>query len=232
MNIKEQSVPTRVIYRLLQFLFPVLIILTSVRLVLYTADVWARIEYRMPGFPKDLYGFSLEDRIYWSSIDIEYLLSDADIHYFDEFTLDDGSPMHNDRELSHMEDVKVLLAIVWKVWGAGITVWLILAAMLWRLDGRNTFLRAVMAGSKLTILLMVFLVIFLLVAFGVLFVAFHRIFFEGSTWLFPLSDTFIRLYPERFWRDIFALLAGVTVLLSGLIGGLARWGLRGKSKSG
>jgi len=228
MNSVKQSIPSRVIYRLIQVLLPFVIILTSVRLVLYTADVWVKIEYRMPGFPTDLYGFSLDDRIYWSSIDIDYLLTDAENNYFDEFTLDDGSPMHNDRELRHMQDVKNLLDTVWKVWGSGIFFLLGLAAVLWWLDGRAIALRAVIAGSKLTVLLMIFLVIFLLAAFGVLFVGFHRIFFEGSTWLFPLSDTFIRLYPERFWRDIFALLAGVTVLLSGLIGGVARWSLRAK----
>jgi integral membrane protein (TIGR01906 family) len=228
MNSVKQSMLSRLIYRLIQALLPIVIILASVRLVLYTADVWVKVEYRMPGFPSDLYGFSMEDRIYWSSIDIDYLLSDARINYFDNFTLDDGSPMHNERELKHMEDVKELLETVWKVWGSGIFFLLSLAAVLWWLDGRAIALRAVIAGSKLTVLLMIFLVIFLLVAFGVLFVGFHRIFFEGSTWLFPLSDTFIRLYPERFWRDIFALLAGITVLLSGLIGGIARWGLRVK----
>ena len=228
MNSVKQSTPSRVIYWLIQVLFPFVIILTSVRLVLYTADAWVKIEYRMPGFPADLYGFSLDDRIYWSSIDIDYLLTDARIDYFDEFTLDDGSPMHNDRELSHMQDVKNLLDTVWKVWASGIFFLLTLVAVLWWMDDRAIALRAVIAGSKLTVLLMIFLVIFLLAAFGVLFVGFHRIFFEGSTWLFPLSDTFIRLYPERFWRDIFALLAGVTVLLSWLMGGLARWSLRGK----
>jgi len=228
LNSEKLSLPSRVIYRLIQVLLPIFVILTSVRLVLYTADTWVKIEYRLPGFPKDLYGFSLDDRIYWSSIDIDYLLTDAEIMYFDEFTLADGSPMHNDRELSHMQDVKDLLSTVWKVWGSGIFVLLSLAALLWWMDGRAISLRAVIAGAKLTILLMIMLVIFLLAAFGVLFVGFHRIFFEGSTWLFPLSDTFIRLYPERFWRDIFALLAGVTVLLSGLVGGVARWLLRAK----
>jgi integral membrane protein (TIGR01906 family) len=228
MNPVKQSILSRLIYRLIQALLPIVIILTGVRLVLYTADAWIKVEYRMPGFPPDLYGFSMEDRIYWSSIDIDYLLSDARINYFDNFTLADGSPMHNERELKHMEDVKELLETVWKVWGSGVFFLFSLAAVLWWLDGRAIALRAVIAGSKLTVLLMIFLVLFLLVAFGVLFVGFHRIFFEGSTWLFPLSDTFIRLYPERFWRDVFVLLAGAAVLLSGLIGGIARWGMRAK----
>ena len=160
-NSVKQSIPSRVIYLLIHVLFPIVIILTSVRLVLYTADTWVKIEYRMPGFPVDLYGFSLDDRIYWSAIDIDYLLTEARINYFDEFTLDDGSPMHNDRELSHMQDVKNLLDTVWKVWASGIFFLLTLVAVLWWMDDRAIALRAVIAGSKLTVLLMIFLVIFL-----------------------------------------------------------------------
>ena len=65
--------------------------------------------------------------------------------------------------------------------------------------------------------LMVVLVVGLVIGFGVLFVGFHRIFFEGDSWLFSYSDTFIRLYPERFWRDTFALVAIVTLSLALLL---------------
>ncbi len=55
------------------------------------------------------------------------------------------------------------------------------------------------------------ILLFVLVAFGVIFVAFHNVFFEAGTWTFLYSDTLIRLFPERFWRDTFlavGLLAG------------------------
>ncbi len=73
---------------------------------------------------------------------------------------------------------------------------------------------------------MIFLAIGLVIAFGVLFVGFHRIFFEGDTWLFSYSDTFIRLYPERFWRDTFALVAIITIALSWGMRWLASWSRR------
>jgi len=60
-------------------------------------------------------------------------------------------------------------------------------------------------------------------AFGVLFVGFHRIFFEGSTWIFPYSDTFIRLYPERFWRDTFVYVVFMTLVEAILIFLVARY---------
>jgi uncharacterized membrane protein len=42
-----------------------------------------------------------------------------------------------------------------------------------------------------------------LLSFNVLFVAFHNVFFQAGTWMFLFSDTLIRLFPERFWRDTF-----------------------------
>jgi integral membrane protein (TIGR01906 family) len=55
------------------------------------------------------------------------------------------------------------------------------------------------------------LAIGLIVAFPVVFVGFHRVFFEGDTWLFLYSDTLIRLFPERFWQDAFLFIAVATL---------------------
>jgi integral membrane protein (TIGR01906 family) len=67
-------------------------------------------------------------------------------------------------------------------------------------------------GSRLTLAILAFLSLAIAIAFSIVFVGFHRIFFEGDTWLFRYSDTLIRLFPERFWRDTFiALVASTTV---------------------
>ena len=39
----------------------------------------------MPGFPDDSYGFTLEDRVYWSRVDVAYLQNDEGIEYFDAY---------------------------------------------------------------------------------------------------------------------------------------------------
>jgi uncharacterized membrane protein len=57
-------------------------------------------------------------------------------------------------------------------------------------------------------------------AFHVIFVAFHNVFFQAGTWQFLFSDTLIRLFPERFWQDTFialGVLAGGGGLLVGLL---------------
>jgi uncharacterized membrane protein len=51
---------------------------------------------------------------------------------------------------------------------------------------------------------------FVVLSFGILFVAFHNVFFQPGTWTFNFSDTLIRLFPERFWRDVFLIVGGLT----------------------
>jgi integral membrane protein (TIGR01906 family) len=206
----------------LQVLIPVLLLLSSVWVILLTASIWVPVEYRMPGFPPDRYGFTLQDRIEWSAVDIRFLLGSEPITYFDRFQLTDGSPMHNERELVHMEDVKALLDTTRWVLAAGILLAAAVTFLLVRLRGGGYARLAWRSGALWTIYLMVLLGVGLILGFGFVFVGFHRLFFQGSSWIFPLSDTFIRLYPERFWRDTFALVVIVTGLLTGMVYLIAR----------
>jgi integral membrane protein (TIGR01906 family) len=207
---------------MLQILLPIILILTSALIMLVTAKGLIQIEYRLPGFPEDRFGFTLEDRLYWASIDIDYLLGDYGLDYFDDLLLENGSPMHNERELKHMEDVKRLVRAACKVWGIGVGIVFILCVTLWRIGEAKVALKGLLDGSRLTLILMGFLVVGVIIAFGVLFVGFHRIFFEGGTWIFPLADTFIRLYPERFWRDAFVFVGLITVIEATIVHTIAR----------
>lgn len=207
----------RTVVNLLIILIPITLVLTSVFIVLYGAGIWVPIEYRMPGFPEDKYGFDLEDRLYWSSVDIEFLLSNADISYFDSYFLVDGSPMHNARELRHMQDVQILLNIAKQVLLGGWILIILLGVLLWRMSRTQELTQALQRGARTTLILIGVLFLGIIVAFSVIFVGFHRIFFEGDSWLFSYSDTFIRLYPQRFWRDCFILLVIVTLVETSLI---------------
>jgi integral membrane protein (TIGR01906 family) len=206
----------------IRFLLPILLILSSVWIILQTANLWIPLEYRMPGFPDDSYGFTREDRVYWSRVDIAYLQNDEGIEYFDAYRLENGDPMHNARELRHMEDVKNLIGITWRILGLGWVILILVGAIVRSRVGWEPVVEMITASARGTIWLMILLALGLVIAFGVLFVGFHRLFFEGDTWLFAYSDTFIRLYPERFWRDTFALVAIVTLLLSLILRWLPR----------
>ncbi len=58
-------------------------------------------------------------------------------------------------------------------------------------------------------------------AFRFFFVRFHRIFFEGETWLFPGTDTLIQVFPEKFWFDAALLIVILTLIEAAVIGLLA-----------
>jgi len=207
---------------LIHFGLPLVLLLTSVVVLITTARWWTEVEYRLPGFPQDRYGFSLEDRLRWSAVDIDFLLGSDDISFYDDLFLDDGSPMHNARELSHMQDVKDLVDLLKPVWLLGVIILFAGAIIIWRRGELGVLCESLLKGSRLTFFVMISLGLLSLFAFGFLFVGFHRIFFEGTTWIFPYSDTFIRLYPQRFWQDTIAYLAVFTLLEAGVLYLLAR----------
>ena len=210
----------------IQILIPLVLVLGSVRIILVTAKSWLPLEYRISSFPVDTYGFSTEDRIYWSAIDVDYLLAEAEIEYFDAYQLEGGEPMHNERELRHMVDVMEIVLATKRVfqWGLLLLVGLLVFAG-WS-QGIDYALFGLRNGAVWTLVLIAILIIGVIFAFGFVFVGFHRLFFEAGTWTFSYSDTFIRLYPQRFWQDIFFYVGGLVAAQAGVLYGLARVLLR------
>ncbi len=181
--------------------------------------LYAEVEYRMPGFPEDDYGFRFEERLYWARISIDYLLNSENISFLADQRLADGQPLYNGRELSHMLDVKKVVQTT--LWSG----YLIACALvgLWVVARRQKapadFWQAVARGGLITILLVVLVLIGVAISFNQLFTTFHDIFFASGSWVFEYSDTLIRLFPIRFWQDAFAGFG----LLSLLYGGLLAW---------
>ena len=199
-------------------LLPGVLTFLGVRLLLTHA--FPEIEYRMPGFPADEYGFTLQDRLQWSRISIDYLLNDADISFLGDLTFPDGTPLFNRRELSHMQDVKnVVQPVLWVGYG----VWFLMLGLgLWARFGGwwSEYVRGIRRGGWLTVGLVAVIGIFAGISFWQFFTVFHELFFTGDSWLFLYSDTLIRLFPMRFWQDAF-LFAGSLDVLGGLVLGLS-----------
>jgi len=202
---------------IITFSLPFLLIMTAIRLLI--TPLYPIIEYRMPGFPQDPYGFTLQDRLKWSMISIDYLLNDAGLSFLADQHLDDGSPLYNERELGHMQDVRILVQRMIIAWWGLLTILVGLGLWAWRGQWQAGFWKAISRGGWLTIVL-VFLILFgVAINFDWLFTNFHRIFFTGDTWIFLYSDTLIRLFPIRFWQDGFTAM-GIFTLAAGLASGL------------
>ena len=200
----------RLIIVLLVLVTPFFLILTAIR-VLFT-PLYIQVEYRMPGFPQDTYGFTMQDRMQWAGVSMEYLLNDAGIAFLGDQRLPDGTSLYNERELSHMLDVKVVLQRALAVWGILLLIYIGLGFWAWRSNWLPDYFQALSRGSVLTLALIAMILVGVMVSFYQLFTLFHKLFFTGDTWIFNYSDTLIRLFPLRFWQDGFILMGAVTII--------------------
>jgi hypothetical protein len=148
----------RIIAWLVTILLPLAITFLGARLVLTHA--FLEIDYHTPGFPADPYGFTLQDRLRWSKISWDYLLNNADISFLGNLKFPDGSPLFNERELSHMQDVKGViqpgLKVAYGVW------FFMLAIGLWARFGGwwPEYLRGIRRGAWLMVALLVIIGVF------------------------------------------------------------------------
>ncbi len=223
-KIQSAKPETSLFYRILTWVVAIVtlvaLVLTGVRILLVHA--FLPFEYSMPGFPPDPYGFSKADRLYWSGIALDYLLNSEGIDFLGNLRFENGAAVYNERELSHMVDVKIALQNALKVWLASLALLVALGVWAWRSKWANEFRRGVRLGGWLSVFFVGGVILVVLLSFGVFFVGFHEIFFQPGTWMFYWSDTLIRLFPERFWRDIFIYIGVIVAGLGLLVVFLAR----------
>ena len=193
---------------LVSLLIPIALIGAALRILL--SPIYFNIEYRMPYFPVDEYGMTQEERLQWAPYAVEYLVNSADISYLGDLQFEDGAPLYNERELSHMADVKNVVIGALRVWYLSLGILLLLAILAQRSRWMPDYLNGLRRGGIWMIGLAVALG--LIAGIGIttnpdvfweFFALFHAIFFEGDSWLFYYSDTLIRLFPIRFWQDAF-----------------------------
>jgi integral membrane protein (TIGR01906 family) len=211
------KLPTFLSY-LVSLLTPLALIGLALRVLL--TPIYFTVEYNMPYFPADEYGFTKEDRLKWAQPSVEYLVNNADISYLGDLKFDDGTPIYGERELSHMHDVKGVVQGSLKAWYVANVILLVLAVIAQRGGWMPIYLAGLRRGGWWMIGLA--LTLAFIAGAGILldpnifwefFAWFHSLFFEGDTWLFYYSDTLIRLFPIRFWQD--AVIAMAVIALGG-----------------
>jgi len=190
-------------------IIPFFLLITAIRVMV--TPLYARIEYNSPGFPEDTFGFTKQERLYWSEFAINYLVNDSDISYLGDLRFPDGQPLYNQRELDHMVDVKNLVQAAYRAWWVMLAVLVGLGVWAWRGGWSGQYRRGVWRGGWATLGLIFAVLVAVAISFQALFTQFHRLFFTGDTWIFEWSDTLIRLFPMRFWRDAFILVGAVTI---------------------
>ena len=189
-------------------LVPLALIGLGLRVLL--SPLFLQVEYNMPYFPPDQFGFTKADRLKWAPYALNYLTNSADISYLADLKFEDGKPLYNERELSHMDDVKRVTQGALRVWYVSIALLALLGIWAWVGGGWDFYRLGLMRGGWLMVGLAVTIGIIALVGilispdlFFSFFTGFHHLFFKGDSWLFLFSDTLIRLFPIRFWQDAF-----------------------------
>ena len=199
---------------ILSLLFPLMAITSAISVAL--TPLYINAEYSLPGFPPDDYGFTTADRLQWGQYSIDYLMGKVSQAEFSTQTLPDGSPLFNEREISHMLDVRNLTLPVLFIWKIVLAFFVIV--LIFSLLGKwpGEYFKALNNGARLTILLILMILFSVWLNFDLLFTKFHQLFFTGDTWLFYFSDNLIRLFPMRFWRDLFIFIGALTIFISAL----------------
>ncbi len=177
---------------------PLWLILTSVQLV--ATDVFLHLVYDISVVTPDPYGFTEIDRRHYASFALDYLRNAEEIDYLTSLKFPDGNRLFNERELSHMQDVKHVFQAFCAVYGIS-TILVILAAvvMLRNMTTRINAVRAFRTGGYLTLGIIIAVIIISITSWNTFFEQFHNLFFVADSWRFEYSDTLIRLFPETFW---------------------------------
>jgi integral membrane protein (TIGR01906 family) len=201
---------------LVALLVPIALIGLGLRVLL--SPVFLQVEYNMPYFPPDEYGFTKADRLKWAPYALNYLVNGEEISYLGELKFEDGTPLYNERELSHMDDVKRVTQGALRAWYITLAALLLLGIWAWAAGWWQAYRLGLMRGGWLMIGLAVTIGVIAVAGIAVnpdvfwnFFAWFHSLFFEGDSWLFLYSDTLIRLFPIRFWQDAFLWAAAIAL---------------------
>jgi len=215
---------------LIAVVVPPTLIANAMRIL--ATDTFVRHELGRDGFPPDRYGLTDEQREALALRGLRSIEAGSEgIALLERATLPDGSPAFDERELSHMADVRAIFVPIQRGGLVAVLAIAVLAVALARTRLRTAVPRGLLAGALATLVVAVLLVPVILLGFDGFFTRFHEMFFEGDSWRFSSTDTLIRIYPERFWEDVSQLAATITVVQAIVLAPLAWWWLRSAKRS-
>lgn len=216
-------------YKLVMIIaFCLVIIIAGIRFCL--TPLFIDFEYSSPGFPTDKYGFSRDIRTEFAYQSVDYLIGKITDTEFQAITLPNGEPLFNQREFSHMQDVRDLTVIMLRVWYASLGVMLVGILLAFKLDWQKILFQTGKLAGMIIFVFIITVLIGVVLNFDQLFTAFHTVFFEGDTWLFYPDDSLIRLFPTPFWVNVFVTVGVISFTLAFILYFSCRWLLKRNKK--
>jgi len=157
---------------------------------------------------------------------------------FEPFQLKNGTEYFNSNEISHLDDVRILLRNIFIVFY--VCLFLLFATLIALID-RNlaVFFKNISTVAVISSSVMLFILI-MLYFFGNNFISlfenFHYVFFPQGNWAFPEGSLIITIFPFGFFYDFFfrlllsSLLISIILLFAGVAGIiLSNWKIRRKT---
>src|SRR4026209_2052280 len=132
-------------------LIPIALMGLGLRVLL--TPLFLQVEYNMPYFPPDDFGFTKADRLKWAPYALNYLTNSADMAYLSDLKFEDGKPLYNERELSHMNDVKRVTQGALKVWYISLAALALLGVWAWAGGWGQAYRLGLMRGGWLMVIL-------------------------------------------------------------------------------
>ena len=197
-----QKLPDRIAALIVVITIPLVLLL--VNLYLLASPVFVNAEYARPGFP-DAPGFTDSERLHFAEASLTYLRSSQGVDAIERLQ-HGGEPLYNWRELLHLADVKVVM--YWAFLVFWVAFLLLLIAVIYILSSPTAAGRLpvyIFRGCLVIAAAMAAIAGAALFNFNGFFVFFHRVFFQGDSWLFSATDSLIRLFPLPFWIDAAAM---------------------------
>lgn len=145
---------------------------------------------------------------------------------FEKFSLKGGLQYFNSNEISHLNDVRVLLSRILLLFYISSMLFIIFTLLLieksWKAFIKN--LSLIMLISSAFVLIFLAALYMLATNFSYLFENFHYLFFPQGNWAFPEGSLIITIFPFGFFYDFFfslvmsSLIASLVLFAAGLAG--------------
>ncbi len=177
------------------------ILITSVEAVCYWIPGYFPHEYEKHQVLEDV-DMEMEDLLLVTDHMMGYLKGNCEEL---QITADIGGrtqPFFNQREISHMEDVKHLFLGGMALRRVCLCLTAVLLLVIWKLGGLCLLPRAICAGTGIVFGAAAVAAVLISSDFNKYFTLFHHIFFDNDLWILdPGTDRLINIVPQGFFID-------------------------------
>jgi len=94
---------------------PIVLVVMPIRVLMHPR--WVYWEYGQPSFPPDYFGFTLQERTRLAIMGVDSIIGPRGVAVLQEAQLPDGSPAFYEREIQHMQDVRVVTGHIYLAQG-------------------------------------------------------------------------------------------------------------------